>query len=74
MEKESKNFFLSYFFIKSNTMSDYVKLLKQYNDEIDKIELEILKKKWELSFQQKLLQKAHIKKRRLLNDFNNSPR
>ena len=73
MKKESKNF-LSYFFIKSNTMNDYVKLLKKYNDEIDNIELEILKKKLELTYQQKLLQKANIKKRRLLNDFNNHPR
>ena len=55
-------------------MNDYVKLLKQYNDEIDNIELEILKKKLELTYQQKLLQKANIKKRRLLNDFNNHPR
>lgn len=55
-------------------MNDYVKMLKKINDDIDYIELEILRKKLELTYQEKLLEKANIKKRRLLNDFKNSPR
>tara|TARA_R110000823_G_scaffold247206_1_gene371025 strand:- start:521 stop:691 length:171 start_codon:yes stop_codon:yes gene_type:complete len=51
-------------------MNDYLKKLDKYNEEIDEIELLILKKKLELTYQEKLLKKIEQRKRKLLTSYN----
>ena len=53
-------------------MNDYLKKLDKLNCEIDEIDLLILKKKLELTYQEKLLQKLTLRKRKLLSSYNSS--
>ena len=53
-------------------MNDYLKKLDKFNCEIDEIELLILKKKLELTYQERLLQKLNLRKRKLLSSYNSN--
>ena len=51
-------------------MNDYTKKLDKYNTEIEELELLILKKKLELTYQENLLKKIELRKRKLLTSYN----
>ena len=50
-------------------MSDFTKNLKLYNDKIDDLEMEIIKKDFDLQYLKILLKKIQEKKRKLLSQY-----
>mgnify|MGYP003639971742 CR=1 FL=1 len=50
-------------------MSDFTKTLKLYDEKIDDLELEIIKKDFDLQYKKILLKKMHDKKRKLLSSY-----
>jgi len=50
-------------------MSDFSKNLKLYNDKIEELELEIIKKSFDLQYTKIFLKKIEERKRKLLTSF-----